>query len=336
MSVLTALGAALHIPAPDCASPAEGPRPNHGLPCALLRGGITRPWQQHGQGQACTARQPAALGNARGAARFVCRRPASPVTAPRAASGDAPAEWCAFARPSGPYASGCWENARQARRHTHAARAQTRRACRGPQARAPPRAPPRPVRPRRAQRTVQYRASRARPAAPRPRAAAPPARTGVLSRRYRRHRRHRRSQQCAHPHPPARAASPSADPLDWVRTEEHSEQFGTPVFFLLCRTTIGSWTHICDASQSSSPAWRDGAGATRRRWYSWPRWPRPSVRSVGHPPGRRASASAACARAAEARGRGFRPAHCAGGTRAGPRRLAHHRGRPRAAPLRRA
>ena len=86
---------------------------------------------------------------------------------------------------------------------------------------------------------------------PRPRAAAPPARTGVLSRRYRRHRRHRRSQQCAHPHPPARAASPSADPLDWVRTEEHSEQFGTPVFFLLCRTT-GSWTHICDASQSSS------------------------------------------------------------------------------------
>ena len=251
MSVLTALGAALHIPAPDCASPAEGPRPNHGLPCALLRGGITRPWQQHGQGQACTARQPAALGNARGAARFVCRRPASPVTAPRAASGDAPAEWCAFARPSGPYASGCWENARQARRHTHAARAQTRRACRGPQARAPPRAPPRPVRPRRAQRTVQYRASRARPAAPRPRAAAPPARTGILSRRYRRHRRHRRSQQCAHPHPPARAASPSADPLDWVRTEEHSEQFGTPVFFLLCRTT-GSWTHICDASQSSS------------------------------------------------------------------------------------
>ena len=333
MSVLTALGAALHIPAPDCASPAEGPRPNHGLPCALLRGGITRPWQQHGQGQACTARQPAALGNARGAARFVCRRPASPVTAPRAASGDAPAEWCAFARPSGPYASGCWENARQARRHTHAARAQTRRACRGPQARAPPRAPPRPVRPRRAQRTVQYRASRARPAAPRRRAAGP----------------HGRSEPPVPPAPPAppfaavrSPASARARSLTQRRSAGLGSNRGTlrtvrnTCFFLLCRTTIGSWTHICDASQSSSPAWRDGAGATRRRWYSWPRWPRPSVRSVGHPPGRRASASAACARAAEARGRGFRPAHCAGGTRAGPRRLAHHRGRPRAAPLRRA
>ena len=254
MSVLTALGAALHIPAPDCASPAEGPRPNHGLPCALLRGGITRPWQQHGQGQAYTARQPAALGNARGAARFVCRRPASPVTAPRAASGDAPAEWCAFARPSGPYASGCWENARQARRHTHAARAQTRRACRGPQARAPPRAPPRPGAP-----AGHKELCSTEPAGrgPRPRAAAPPARTGVLSRRYRRHRRHRRSQQCAHPHPPARAASPSADPLDWVRTEEHSEQFGTPVFFCCAEPLVRGHTSVT----LRSPARQHGATA---------------------------------------------------------------------------
>jgi len=109
----------------------------------------------------------------------------------------------------------------------------------------PPRAPPQGTK----NCAVQSQPGAARgPAPPRRRAAGP----------------HGRSEPPVPPAPPAppfaavrspasarRAASPSADPLDWVRTEEHSEQFGTPVFFLLCRTT-GSWTHICDASQSSS------------------------------------------------------------------------------------
>ena len=131
--------------------------------------------------------------------------------------------------------------------HACGTRTDTARLPRPASPRSAPSAPP-PRRPRRAQRTVQYRASRARPAAPRRRAAGP----------------HGRSEPPVPPAPPAppfaavrSPASARARSLTQRRSAGLGSNRGTlrtvrnTCFFLLCRTT-GSWTHICDASQSSS------------------------------------------------------------------------------------